>query len=106
MQLSPTYRALLRVIPDLSWVYRFIPQLGRGRCPWIHGLTKTGQKISRFLKKGLIPFHIWVSDFEIVSRDRDRIYTVSQSECSCPEWKHRISKGKGSATFPDSSKVM
>lgn len=100
MQLSPTYRALLRVIPDLSWVYRFIPQLGRGRCPWIHGLTKTGQKISRFLKKGLIPFHIWVSDFEIVSRDRDRIYTVSQSECSCPEWKHRISKGKGYRNIP------
>ena len=108
MQLSPTYRALLRVVPDLTWIYNFKAQLGRGRCPWIHGLTKAGHRIARFLKKGLIKSNIWLNDTEVVSVNRDtpnstlhgRIYTVSQDECTCPEWRHRISKGKGYRHIP------
>ncbi|MEL7037745.1 MAG: hypothetical protein AAFO04_19280 [Cyanobacteria bacterium J06592_8] len=101
MQLSPTYRALLRVIPDLSWIYNFKKALGRGKCPWVHGMTKAGAKVSRFLKKGLIKAHTWLNDSEVVSTSRDRVYTVSQSECSCPEWKHRISKDKGYRHIPE-----
>ena len=94
MQLSPTYRAVLTACPDIGFIYRFIPQLGRGRCSWIHALTKTGQKISRFLKKGLIKIHVWLNDSEVISTKRDRIYQVSQQSCSCPEWKYRVSKNK------------
>ncbi len=95
MQISPTYRAVLTACPDLQWIYNFKHHLGRGRCSWIHGLTKTGQKISRFLKKGLVKVHTWLSDSEVVSIKGDCIYTVSQQECTCPEWQHRISRGKG-----------
>jgi predicted nucleic acid-binding Zn finger protein len=100
MQLSPTYRAILRVIPDLSWIYNFKEALGRGRCPWVHGLTKAGKKVARFLKKGLIKLNVWLNDSEVVSLNRDRIYTVSQSECTCPEWRHRISQDKGYRHIP------
>ena len=77
MQLSPVYRAVLTACPDLSFIYNFKAQLGRGRCSWVHGITKTGQKISRFLKKGLVRFHTWISDTEYVSLGRDRLYEVS-----------------------------
>lgn len=100
MQLSPTYRAVLAAIPDLSWIYRFIPKIGRGRCPWIHGMTKAGHKVARFLKKGLIRFNTWLNDSEVASSKRDRIYTVTQDKCTCPEWRHRVSKGKAYRHIP------
>jgi hypothetical protein len=100
MQLSPTYRAILRVIPDLSWIYSFKTQLGRGKCPWVHGMTKAGYRVARFLKKGLIGSNVWLNDSEVVSTSRDRLYQVSQDKCTCPEWRHRISQDKGYRHIP------
>lgn len=100
MQLSPTYRAILRVVPDLSWIYNFKEALGRGRCPWVHGMTKAGHRVARFIKKGLIGSNVWLNDSEVVSTSRDRIYEVSQQSCTCPEWRHRISQDKGYRHIP------
>jgi hypothetical protein len=100
MQLSPTYRAVLSAIPDLSWIYNFKEALGRGKCPWVYGMTKAGHRVARFIKKGLVRFHTWLNDSEYVSFNRDRIYEVSQQSCTCPEWRHRISQNKGYRHIP------
>lgn len=100
MQLSPAYRAILKAIPDLSWIYNYIPQLGRGRTPWVYGKTTSGHHVARFIKKGLVRASAWLTDSKYVSLNSDRLYQVSQSACTCPEWRHRISKDKGYRHIP------
>ncbi|MEA5498022.1 hypothetical protein [Limnoraphis robusta] len=98
---------LLQVVPNAEEIINFKPEVGRGKVFWVCFKNQFG-KVSTFLKKKVSDWvqkvyaefskYNWLK-FDTVESPEGKVYGVSQTYCTCPDFKYHVSKGKTWRSF-------
>ncbi len=98
---------LMQVLPNAEEIINFKPEVGRGKVFWVCFKNQFG-KVSTFLKKKVSDWvqkvysefekYNWVN-FDTVESPEGEVYGVSQTYCTCPDFKYHVAKGKTWRSF-------
>lgn len=98
---------LIQVVPSAKEIINFKPEVGRGKVFWVYFSNNFGKcstflkkKVSEWLQKVYSEFkkYNWLNLTNVESPS-GRVYEVTQTYCTCPDYRHNIIKGKTWRTF-------
>ncbi len=84
-------------------VIKFIKELGRGRCPWLHFELPSGKRLATFISPKAFQGYKWFNSFsEVVNLETGAVYQVSaplrgsafaDRHCTCQFWHWKVRTG-------------
>ncbi len=86
MKLHPLLQAVIRVVPDILYVFDVRFNMGRSKVSWVYGEGKFG-KVSRFVSRKLLTKYFWKNSDTVINLEDKEQYITKLDSCTCPAFK-------------------
>ncbi|MGF1488938.1 MAG: SWIM zinc finger family protein, partial [Prochloraceae cyanobacterium] len=76
-------------------IIKFVKELGRGKCPWVHYQLSDGRRLATFISPKSFQGYKWIDEYsKVVNLENGETYQVSDTHCTCKSWEYQVKTGK------------